>query len=1064
MSLTEQQKQEMKKDVFSIQSHEERKAIRLSRAGDKLSEEQRRLYSVSAAEQEELKIRNILDHGSELKLSEEDRMDLELRQNRNLNFLLMNNEKWGGDSLVMQEIKRLLGNYESLLHEKAAGSKNVEDLAEMAVAYCDELIRNCETYLGRGKSFFFWRKGRFDAVSELKERMLEEKKLLSGLSTQKWAGEFKHLAKTTDSLRVLMNEHAMNGRLKKYQQKRRQDSFKNPIALTEQEKEAAVKEAKNKNARNFYRDKFDEKRKNHQEEITKWNEKRIEETRRVNKKTEEDNIKKNNIDPVKAKEDAEEKTKNMLKEQAERDREELDRNTRAYEEGMDKLQTEMKSLKEKKNLSKTQQQRLKEIDAAKMRLIHDFAADKKVYLRNAVDIEVKKKVGYKVMLDLSEFESAFKLDEMTALVSRYADKEKGRDEALTILAGKLFGIEADPSELLDDARFTSSLEKYEQLSGMTQAFKRLLKTNPNFTDKLTGKERKRLDTLYAMSSLFRVKKQILLDPSYRVNPPVDLNSYPKEKENFARSHFRRMLAVSKVLERNLRLAAGMPLIGIGLKKQENSFAEADRLYALRLSKEPELKKETGEGRAVARRRIEKSYKELLKITEETEEQLKTAKDMKREKLLGRLQQYLVKAELLEEKLKKEEQDDPSDRIEEALLLIEEERFRVPQDYNMVPDLLHVPEKKKSLGDLTALFQDVDHPELKKDYNPDNALCKKCGYQEFEKWLTKYKKIYFNGEFSKARFDHSDNINPTIEYNDNLDRITCHFKGSHHLFRTDAEMREEIMALTFDQSPMRAAWQDDPEKMKYMEEMFQHKVLMLNSQQTNVAYRILYGGGSRFYLMTPIDKLMTVNIYMKMEMQACSVSSNVVMDKNFGNYLENLKQANKDGRTVIDPEGFGAASVLSTMPIGFHGQSSDHGERGNHYLPKPYREEWDKFTEQYMKEHKCSNKEAGEAFMMAHPEIWDNKKAWLAPLDDEDLENMRSDDMKNKAAGQFGISDQDAGFFKSDLFEPVSKKELDAYKKKIKSEGLKNYELALDTINGGYETMKPSQLQNIMFGT
>ncbi|SFC79832.1 hypothetical protein, partial [Butyrivibrio sp. YAB3001] len=258
MALSEQQKQEMKRDVFTIQTQEERQAVQLSKVGEKFSEDQRRLHNVKAAERDVLKINKILNHKEELTLKDEDHMDLVLRQNRNLNFLFMNQEKWSGDSLIMQEIKKTLRSYENLLHEKTNDSKSREELAGTAVAFCDELVSSCEAYLSRGRSFFFWRWGRFEAVNQLKQRMLEEKRLLSNLSTNEWTKSFGHVADGADSLRDLLNEHTIGGRLKKHQEavkknkkadeenpehvlERREKTkeadvtYKSPIALTEED-------------------------------------------------------------------------------------------------------------------------------------------------------------------------------------------------------------------------------------------------------------------------------------------------------------------------------------------------------------------------------------------------------------------------------------------------------------------------------------------------------------------------------------------------------------------------------------------------------------------------------------------------------------------------------------------------------------------------------------------------------------------------------------------------------------------------------------------------------------
>ncbi|SFC79805.1 hypothetical protein, partial [Butyrivibrio sp. YAB3001] len=841
-------------------------------------------------------------------------------------------------------------------------------------------------------------------------------------------------------------------------------TYKSPIALTEEdlkEQEEREKADKKKAVKEREEElKRQEEKRLLEEDIKKQDEKRINAKRNVFVNSDKEEVK--GKDPETVKKNAVKMTIELQKNQVDYDTKELKRNKAAYETGMKKIQSEMVALKKNKILTDAQKQRIKELEAHSARMVHEFAASKKVYIRDAVDIEIKKKVGYKVMMSLSEFESVFKFDEMSRLVSQYGEKQNGRAIALKSLFDKLLGINAEPMELLDDKRFTMCLEKYEQLSGMTEAFKRLLKMNPDFEVGMKGEERKRLQTLDDMSSLFRVKKQILLDPSYRAKVPVDLSSYPKSKEVFAKSHYRRMLAVSKVLERNLRLAAGLPLFDNELKKQENPFAEADRLYALRLSKEPAFQNESKAGCEKLREQTSKKNQIILSKIEKIQESLKTAKGDDRDNKIGQLKELMLKSDLLNERMKKELQDDPSARIYDAIRIIEEERFQLPQDYNMIPDLLHVPEKKTGALSLTCLFQEVTNKELKAKADTNDAMCKRYGYQEFEKWMRDYAAKYFNKQYGDITFGHSKTTDPSIIYNDNLDRILTHFKGSHHLFRTDAEMREQIMALSFDRSPMRKAWQDDPEKMQYMEEMFHQKVYMLNRQMINAAARIMNGGGSRLILMTPVDKIMTMNAYLKMEILACCTSTNVIVGANYANYLEALKKNNPEEVATLDPDGYFVANMISNVPLGFHGFINMRGEKGCTDLPKAYHKEYKTFIEKYMKKHKCSSVAAGQAFMMAHPEIWDNKKAWIQPVDDKEAEESRLEEMMDRTAAQFTIPDESAELYQSDSFEPVSQKELDAYKEKIKDQGFKNYDKALDVINGGFRTMTPSEMAATYF--
>ena len=269
MALSEQMKQEMKRDVFSIQSHEERKAVQLSKFEKKLSPEQQQLLNVNAAAQENLKIRGILSNSKELNLSEEDRTDLLLRQNRNENFLFVNQEKWGGDSPVMAAIKKQLSSYETLLHEKTSSEKDREQMADTAVSMCDAMIRNCETYLDRGKSFFFWRRSRYDSVVQLKKRIENEKKLLSEVGSKDFAEKYQRVTDETDSLRDLIAVPALKGRLRKLKGRAKEDNNarNNPIALTKEDLETVRKERIKQSRQENLREKEEKKEEKRKKKI-----------------------------------------------------------------------------------------------------------------------------------------------------------------------------------------------------------------------------------------------------------------------------------------------------------------------------------------------------------------------------------------------------------------------------------------------------------------------------------------------------------------------------------------------------------------------------------------------------------------------------------------------------------------------------------------------------------------------------------------------------------------------------------------------------------------------------
>ncbi|MBQ7506938.1 MAG: hypothetical protein IJT05_06365 [Lachnospiraceae bacterium] len=196
---------------------------------DKLTDKQKEFYNVQATEQENLKIASLLQNADTLNISDEDAMGLQLTRNRNDNFLFVNMERWGGDSPLMTKIKRGVAKYESAIDQKYSDSnfdEMVENqngnevkvkkhhLADFAVSVCSEVIANCETYLQRGKSWFFWRHKRYEAVQKLKERMKKEKARLEKIEKEDFKQSFDEDLKETDRLKDLINLQAIKGRKK----------------------------------------------------------------------------------------------------------------------------------------------------------------------------------------------------------------------------------------------------------------------------------------------------------------------------------------------------------------------------------------------------------------------------------------------------------------------------------------------------------------------------------------------------------------------------------------------------------------------------------------------------------------------------------------------------------------------------------------------------------------------------------------------------------------------------------------------------------------------------------
>ena len=232
MSLTEQKEEELRRNLKDIQTTEDRQAIQISKYQNRMTEDERRTHTIEATVQESLKIKELLANKEDLQLAPEDSVDLLFRSNRNQNFLFMNQEKWSGDSSFMRDIKLQLREYEKLIHGSVRSNENREEMALAAVSLCGELIQSCEAYLSRGKSFFFWRWKRYDAVALLKERMQMEQKILQNVSSENFAEKYKEVIQGTDSLRDLMNTPAMKAKLGRLKSRRQEQNKENETKKT----------------------------------------------------------------------------------------------------------------------------------------------------------------------------------------------------------------------------------------------------------------------------------------------------------------------------------------------------------------------------------------------------------------------------------------------------------------------------------------------------------------------------------------------------------------------------------------------------------------------------------------------------------------------------------------------------------------------------------------------------------------------------------------------------------------------------------------------------------------
>ena len=267
-NLQVNKKQELRSVFEQINQEEMRNAYSLKEHHD-FDQKQAEYYSLKAAQQESVKIHSLLDNAASLDLTEEETDSLVLRENRNQNFLLINNEKWGGDSEFMRDIKIRIKLYEAGLRQDSmalAGAgegfvqKDNVTKAKEAVSEVQQIIEACNTYLKRGPSFFFWRRGRYNAVLATKERFEQEKKIL-----EKMTDTEKDIFKSTqkDELEAEINAQkdllsAMENRtkLKKNVDKKHTERVRKE---NEEVKELAAKPAKYLETHNKNKDLLQEK-------------------------------------------------------------------------------------------------------------------------------------------------------------------------------------------------------------------------------------------------------------------------------------------------------------------------------------------------------------------------------------------------------------------------------------------------------------------------------------------------------------------------------------------------------------------------------------------------------------------------------------------------------------------------------------------------------------------------------------------------------------------------------------------------------------------------------------
>lgn len=169
-----------KKYVDDLYDKELRNAYDLKK--EKLTGERKDYYDLENVKEESYHLQEILRNPEVYKINQKRQRDVRFRENRNQNLLLVNNEKWFGDSTYMTNVKTSIQEYEEAM--RAVSSGTAEDtlrLAQEADSKCGEVLRFCDAYLNRTRILFFWKNERYKAVESAKERFTQERRELGKL-------------------------------------------------------------------------------------------------------------------------------------------------------------------------------------------------------------------------------------------------------------------------------------------------------------------------------------------------------------------------------------------------------------------------------------------------------------------------------------------------------------------------------------------------------------------------------------------------------------------------------------------------------------------------------------------------------------------------------------------------------------------------------------------------------------------------------------------------------------------------------------------------------------------
>lgn len=218
--LSEKEKLRMQSDLQTIEEHQEFRRVYRLKDEQNLTEEDAAYHTVDKTYDENLKLNDIWKNAKALNISDTRRESLRIRRTRDMDFELVNMERWGGDSPEMSKVKDVVREYDGLLHRTVRTPEERDALFAEAKEVCSRAVLLCEAYLAKGKSIFFWRRDRYRAVESAKFRFAQEQKTLTKL--QNASEQVKNVMHGRDRLIDLMNLHAVFDRVEAEAQQERE--------------------------------------------------------------------------------------------------------------------------------------------------------------------------------------------------------------------------------------------------------------------------------------------------------------------------------------------------------------------------------------------------------------------------------------------------------------------------------------------------------------------------------------------------------------------------------------------------------------------------------------------------------------------------------------------------------------------------------------------------------------------------------------------------------------------------------------------------------------------------